>query len=115
MTTHGAGTWLQVSARWLHLISFAALAGVCGRAVARPAQKGRSSLTLPVHGRFACPFSAINLDCPADFYCLMAVYDLFRFIGWGVGGLVETEIYLLAIITLTIGVDAWQIARRSFC
>ncbi|MCZ7666854.1 MAG: hypothetical protein M5U34_06300 [Chloroflexi bacterium] len=27
MSTHGAGTWLQVGARWLHLVSFAALAG----------------------------------------------------------------------------------------
>lgn len=27
MTTHGAGSWFQVSTRWLHLISFATLAG----------------------------------------------------------------------------------------
>src|SRR5690606_15187285 len=27
MTTHGAGVWLQVVPRWLHLISFAFLSG----------------------------------------------------------------------------------------
>lgn len=32
MSTHGAGTWNQVGIRWLHLVSFAALAGgICGR------------------------------------------------------------------------------------
>src|SRR5690606_36302199 len=40
-------------------------------------------------------------------FVLTAVYDLFRFRGWGVGWLVEAEVSLLAITALTIGIDAY--------
>lgn len=109
MTTHGAGTWPQVSTRWLHLISFATLAGgyMWKGLFARPAQKVAQQ-------PYFAQFTAVSFDrfrrltrIILPIFVLTAVYDLFRFIGWGVGELVEVEIYLLAIITLTIGVDAY--------
>ncbi len=115
MTTHGAGTWLQVSTRWLHLISFAALAGgyMWKGLFARPAQKGAQQ-------SYFAQFTAVSFArfrrltwIVLPIFVLMAVYDLFRFIGWGVGGLVEAEIYLLAIITLTIGVDAYSRRQKD--
>lgn len=80
---------------------------------ARPAQKGAQQ-------SYFAQFTAVSFArfrrltwIVLPIFVLMAVYDLFRFIGWGVGGLVEAEIYLLAIITLTIGVDAYSRRQKD--
>lgn len=109
MSTHGAGTWFQVVTRWLHLISFATLAGgfMWKGLFTRPAQK---RVQQPYFTQFtAASFARFRrlTQIILPIFVLTAVYDLFRFAGWGVSWLVEAEIYLLAMLVLTIGVDAY--------
>ncbi|MCB0005521.1 MAG: hypothetical protein KDE09_00365 [Anaerolineales bacterium] len=110
MTTHGAGTWLQVSTRWLHLISFAALAGgyMWKGLFARPAQK-------PAQSPYFAHFSAASFarfrrvtQIALPILVITAVFDLFRFSAWGIGWLASLEIGLIAAITITVGLDAYR-------
>lgn len=109
MTTHGAGTWLQVSVRWLHLIAFAALAGgyMWKGLFARPAQK-------PAQRSYFAQFSEASFarfrrvaQVALAVLVVTAVIDLFRFTAWGVGWLAAAEIGLLASITLATGINAY--------
>ncbi len=109
MSTHGAGTWLQVGARWLHLVSFAALAGgyMWKGFFARPAEKQAQqpyfeAFTAASYARFR---RVAQIALPL--FVVTAVYDLFRFASWGVGGLLTMEMFLLALIALTVSVDAY--------
>ncbi|GJM42678.1 MAG: hypothetical protein DHS20C20_29600 [Ardenticatenaceae bacterium] len=109
MSTHGAGTWSQVGIRWLHLISFATLAGgfMWKGLFARPAQKVAQQ---PYFAQFtAASFRRFRrlTQIALPVFALTAVYDLFRFTTWGVGWVAEAEIYLLAMIVLAAGVDAY--------
>ena len=110
MSTNGAGTWSQVATRWLHLVSFAMLAGgfMWKGLFTRPAQKQAQQpyfiqFTSASFARFR---RLTQIILPV--FALTAVYDLFRFALWGVDGwIVEAEIYLLAMIMLAAGVDAY--------
>ena len=109
MSTHGAGTWSQVGIRWLHLISFATLAGgfMWKGLFAHPAQKVAQQ---PYFAQFtAASFTRFRrlTQIALPIFALTAVYDLLRFIEWGVGWVAEAEIYLLAMIVLAAGVDAY--------
>lgn len=110
MSTHGAGTWFQVGTRWLHLIIFATLTGgyMWKGLFTYPAEK-------PGHQPYFIQFTAASFtrfrrlaQIIVPIFLLTAVYDLLRFTGWGIGLLIEAEIVLLSIITLTIGVDAYS-------
>ena len=109
MSTHGAGTWFQVVTRWLHLISFAALAGgyMWKGLFVHPAQKQAQQ---PYFTQFtAVSFARFRrlTQIMLSIFVLTAVYDLFRFGSWGVSWLVAAEVSLLTIIVLTIGADAY--------
>jgi putative copper resistance protein D len=109
MSTHGAGTWLQVGSRWLHLVSFAALAGgyMWKGLFASPAEK-------PAQQPYFAQFTAASFarfrrvaQIALPVFLLTAVYDLFRFADWGVSGLLTAEMVLLALLALTGSVDAY--------
>jgi putative copper resistance protein D len=109
MTTHGAGTWAQVTPRWLHLVSFAFLAGgsMWKGLFARPASQPEQH---PYFGRFTSASFALyrrmaRVVLPV--FVVSAIHDLVRFARWGLmGGLVWFEAALLVAITLTVGFDA---------
>ena len=114
MSTHGAGTWFQVSTRWLHLVSFAALAGIYVEGAVRSPDKraGAAALLYPIYGRFLCPFSPVGTNRFAP-VCGHGRLRPFRFAAWGVGWLVWLEIAILAMIVLAIGADAYGRGRND--
>lgn len=105
MTTHGAGAAGSVAARWLHLISFAALTGgfMWMGLFTRPAQRPAQA---PYFARFAAAsqgrFRRI-VQVALPLFLLTALFDLPRFSSWGVGWLVWPEVALLAGVALTAG------------
>lgn len=116
MTTHGAGTWLQVATRWLHLISFAFLMGgmMWKGLFARPGD-------LPAQRPYFTRFTAASY---ARFRRLMrfilpvfvatALYDLFRFATWEIDNwLVWFEALLLAAITFTASFDIFRTVDKE--
>lgn len=109
MSTHGAGSWFQVSTRWLHLVSFATLTGgfMWKGLFARPAKK-------QAHQSYFVRFTAVSFarfrrvaQIALPLFVITAVYDLFRFAGWGVGWLVGLELTLLVTISLVVGLDVY--------
>jgi hypothetical protein len=95
--------------RWLHLISFATLAGgfMWKALFARPAQKQTQQ---PYFAQFtAASFARFRriAQIALPIFGITAVYDLLRFAGWGAGQIVKVEIYLLAMIVLAAGVDVY--------
>lgn len=109
MSTHGAGTWFQVVTRWLHLISFATLAGGFmwkGLFIHLAKNQAQQPYFTPFTAASFARFRRLT-QIILPIFVLTAVYDLFRFSGWGVGWLVEVEVSLLTIIALTIGIDAY--------
>lgn len=109
MMTHGAGTWLQVITRWLHLVGYAALVGgfMWKGLFARPAR-------LPAQQPYFVQFTAASFNrfrrlaqIALPLFVITAVYDLFRFEAWGVGWLVWLEGALLSTIVLIAGIDAY--------
>ncbi|NUQ37199.1 MAG: CopD family protein [Caldilineales bacterium] len=109
MSTHGAGVWWQVSLRWLHLISFAALTGgyMWKGLFIRPAEK-------PTQQPFFIRFAAASQDgfrrivrVALPIFLLTALVDAGRFSGWGVGWLAWAEVALLVAIALAAGWDAY--------
>ena len=88
MTTHGAGTWIQVFSRWLHLISIAFLAGgfMWKGLFAHPANQ-------PAQAAYFARFTAASfalyrriLRVGLPVFVLSASYDLIRFAQWGLPG-----------------------------
>lgn len=116
MSTHGAGTWSQVATRWLHLVSFATLAGgyMWKGLFTRQAEK---QAYRPYFLQFtAASFARFQrlTQIILPIFALTAVYDLFRFAGWGADGwIVEAEIYLLAMIMLAAGVDVYGRRQKN--
>lgn len=115
ISTHGAGTWFQVSTRWLHLVSFAALAGgfMWKGLFARPTNERAQQ---PYFTQFtAASFARFRrlAQIALPLFVVTAVYDLFRFAAWGVGWLVWLEIAILAMIVLAIGADAYGRGRND--
>lgn len=111
MTTHGAGTGLQVATRWLHLISFAFLAGgTLWKGLF--AQPGELPDQRPYFARFTAASYArfrglMRFALPV--FVLTAIYDLFRFAAWGIDPwLVGLEAVLVAAITLTASFDIFR-------
>lgn len=109
MSTHGAGAWSQVGTRWLHLISFATLAGgfMWKGLFARPAQKQAQQ---PYFAQFtAASFVRFRriAQIALPIFGLTAVYDLLRFNDWGVGWLAGVEVILLVMIVVMAGVDVY--------
>jgi putative copper resistance protein D len=116
MTTHGAGTWLQVTTRWIHLISFAFLTGgMMWKGLF--AQPGDLPKHRPYFARFtAASFSRFRwlIRIVLPIFVLSAVYDLFRFASWNLDSwLVGSEVVLLAAITLTAGFDAFRPIKKD--
>ncbi|MCZ7552459.1 MAG: hypothetical protein M5U05_07720 [Anaerolineales bacterium] len=111
MTTHGAGAWLQVIPRWLHLVSFAFLAGgtMWKALFTEPAERPehRSAFARFTTGEFARFRKLMQFALPV--FILTAGYDLLRFARWGIaGGLVWFEAILLAAIALAAGFDIFR-------
>jgi len=111
MTTHGAGTWLQIIPRWLHLISFAFLAGgtMWKALFTEPADRSeqRSYFVHFTAAEFARFRKLMQFVLPV--FILSAGYDLFRFARWGIaGGLVWFEVFSLTAIVLTAGFDIFR-------
>lgn len=116
MTTHGAGTWLQVATRWLHLVSFAFLAGgamwkgLFAQPAIQPAQR-------PYFARFtAGEFSRFRklMLYVLPVYLASAVYDLLRFVSWNVAHwLVWFEAAMLVAIALAAGYDVFRQNRKD--
>ncbi len=108
MTTHGAGTWLQVATRWLHLISFAFMAGgtMWKGLFAAPAE-------LPEQRSYFAQFTAASyarfrslLRFVVPVYILTALYDLFRFAAWAVTPwLIWLEAIMIAAIAVVASFD----------
>lgn len=105
MTTHSAGALGSVAVRWLHLISFAALAGglMWISLFIRPADK-------PAQAPFVARFVAASqgrfrriAQVALPLFLLTALLDLVRFSQWGVGWLAGGEAALLLGIALTVG------------
>lgn len=116
MTTHGAGTWLQVTTRWIHLISFAFLTGgtMWKGLFAQPGD-------LPKHRPYFARFTTASFSrfrwlvrIVLPVFVLSAVYDLLRFASWDLESwLVWSEAALLAAITLTVGFDAFRPIKKD--
>ncbi|MFW5942316.1 MAG: CopD family protein [Chloroflexota bacterium] len=109
MTTHGAQGWIDIVPRWLHLISFAALAGgymwkalFVRRAENEAHQGAFAALAAGQYRRFR-RLTKIALSI----FVGGAVWDAVRFAGWGVGWLVWADWLLVFLLVLVVGKDAF--------
>lgn len=109
MTTHAAGSWLQVVPRWLHLASFAVLAGgyLWKALFARPAQKAgqKAAFTALAAGQFDRFRRIVRVALPL--FAAGALWDAVRFSAWGVGWWAWAELVLAALLVIAIGQDAF--------
>jgi hypothetical protein len=113
MITHAAGTWLQVIPRWLHLLSFAFLAGgyMWKALFSRPAEKrGQQAASVALAAGQNRRFRRLARFVLPLFWAGV-LWDAARFGGWGVGWLVWAGLLLGGALTLAIGWDAY--ARRE--
>lgn len=116
MTTHSAGTLLQVLTRWLHLISFAFLTGgmMWKGLFARPAEQPeqRSYFTRFTAASYARYRSLIRVILPI--FVVTATFDLFRFAGWQVASwLIWFEAILIAAIAVTASYDIFREVNKD--
>ncbi len=113
MTTHGAGAWLQVVPRWLHLISFAFLAGgyMWKALFARPANKAGqvAAFTAYTAGQYARFRRLTRFVLPV--LVAGALFDVARFSGWNVGWPIWAAVAVVLLLVGLIGRDAY--ARRE--
>jgi putative copper resistance protein D len=109
MTTHGAGTWLQVVPRWLHLISFAFLAGgyMWKALFTRRADKAtqQAAFNAFTSGQFQRFRRLTQIALPI--FVLSSFWDMLRFTAWGVGWPIWADLMLVLLLALLIGYDAF--------
>ncbi|MCC6148038.1 MAG: hypothetical protein IT308_10780 [Anaerolineaceae bacterium] len=116
MTTHNAGTWLQVLTRWLHLISFAFLTGgTMWKGLF--AQPGDLPEQRPYFARFtAASYARFRtlMRFILPLFVVTSVYDIFRFAGWKVDSwLILMEAVLVAAITFTASFDIFRTTKKD--
>lgn len=110
MTTHAAGSWLQVIPRWLHLISFAFLAGgymwkaLFSRPAAKRGQQAAFAALAAAQNRRFRRLSRLVVLLVAG----GVVWDAVRFGGWGVGWLAWAGLLLGGGLVLAVGWDAYR-------
>lgn len=113
MTTHGAGSWLQVVPRWLHLISLAFLSGgyMWKALFARPASKAGqiAAFTAFTSGQYEGFRRLTRFVLPV--FVAGALFDVARFSGWNVGWPIWAAVATLLLLVGMIGRDAY--ARRE--
>jgi len=109
MTTHGAGVWLQVVPRWLHLISFAFLSGgyMWKALFPRPARKAGQVAAFAAYtsGQYRRFRRLTHFVLPV--FIAGALFDVVRFSGWAVGWPIWAAIALILLLAGLIGRDAY--------
>lgn len=113
MSTHNAYAWTQVVPRWLHLITFATLAGG-SMWKALFVQPGESLSHHEPFARFASgEFRRFRrvAQIVLPIFLAGAVWDALRFSGWGAGWIAWADLALAAAIAAVAGADAYLGAR----
>lgn len=115
MSTHRAGTWLQVVPRWLHLVTFGLLAGgyLWKALFARPAEQEEQQAAFATFtaGQFHRFRRLARAVLPV--FALTALWDAVRFARWGAGWLVWADLFLVTLLLLAIGYDAFARAEKE--